>query len=126
MSNKGAIEKAVRADFGPTARRESGGTAVDAFSALAKQVRPEHMDKVLGIVDRYVQAKLQQGLIETTTSSRIRLLVAEYQSDAARAEHAAKLLDELERHLTDEQKAEIAEDIIRVVLAAPRLAPNRR
>ncbi len=90
--------------------------AISGMVAVAKQVRPEHITKVLEIANRVTEGQLAIAALDVATVQRLRLLRARYDNDLHRAEAAAELLRELRHIMTPEQQSEMAVLIIKITL----------
>lgn len=89
----------------------------NAVAALnSAKITPEHVTKVLEIVDCVVQARVEAGLEDTRTTNRLREMAGELQKASLSADRAADLFDRMHDDLSEDERGSLAAMIIKVQL----------
>lgn len=100
----------------PTKPSRTMDQAISGMTAVAKQVRPEHITKLLDIAGRIIEGQQAMAALDAATFQRLRVMRARYDNDLHRAEFAADVLREYRLVMTPEQQSEMAVLIIKTTL----------
>ena len=90
-----------------------------ALAKLVEKLSQVQVDRVIGIAERIVEARITAGLAEAETTNKIRIMMAKLRDDSKRCELAASYLDQMSEYLSDEERGVLASAIIKLQLGVP-------
>jgi hypothetical protein len=84
-------------------------------------ITEQHVTKIIDTLATIAEKRTEQAIREAQTTDKIRIMIADFERDAARCDHAAQYLRELKDLMTPEEVSWVAAAIPKIILG---VSPN--